>query len=72
MATNLTLDPFERLHEARGSDEWQENRSSWLLGAAGQQVGRFMQSLAEYPRRQKSFDVDIDAMMGTMYESGSR
>jgi arylsulfatase A-like enzyme len=71
LITNLKLDPFERFHEARGFDEWQENRS-WLLGAAGQQVGRFMQSLAEYPPRQKSFDVDIDAMMGAMYESGSR
>ena len=70
LITNLKLDPFERFHEARGFDEWQENRS-WRPGAAGQQVGVFMQSLVEYPPRQKSFDVDIDAMMGEMYEAGS-
>lgn len=42
------------------------------FGAASQRVGRFMQTLAAYPPGQKSFDVNIDAMMGTMYESGSR
>ena len=41
-------------------------------GAAGQQVDVFMQSRVAYPPRQKSFDVDIDAMMGAMYEAGSR
>lgn len=71
LITNLKLDPFERFHEARGFDEWQENRS-WLLGAAGQQVGVFMKSFAEYPPRQKSFYVDIEAIMGEMYEAGFR
>jgi len=71
LITNLKLDPFERFHEARGFDEWQENRS-WILGAAGQQVGVFMKSLSDYPPRQKSFNIDIDEMMNSMYRSGSR
>jgi arylsulfatase len=33
LITNLKLDPFERFHEARGFDEWQENRS-WTLAPA--------------------------------------
>ena len=61
LITNLKLDPFERFHEARGFDEWQENRS-WLLGPAGEQVGNFMKTLVDYPPRVKSFDMDIDAL----------
>ncbi|MCI0387711.1 MAG: arylsulfatase [Acidobacteria bacterium] len=66
--TNLKLDPFERFHEARGYDEWQENRS-WTLGPAGEQVVVFMKSLKEYPPRQASFDLDIDEMVRTMSKS---
>jgi arylsulfatase len=69
--TNVKLDPFERFHEARGYDEWQENRS-WTLGAASAQVGKFMKSLADYPPRQKSFDLDIDSMLSSLYGSQSR
>ena len=38
LITNLKLDPFERFHEARGFDEWQENRS-WTLAPATAQSG---------------------------------
>ena len=31
LVTNLKLDPFERFHEARGFDEWQEDRA-WVFG----------------------------------------
>jgi len=60
--TNLKLDPFERFHEARGYDEWQENRS-WLIPAALQQLKNFIDSLKAYPPRMRSFDADIDEMM---------
>lgn len=68
--TNLKLDPFERFEEARGFDEWQENRS-WLLGPAGEKLFMFVQSLKAYPPRQKSFniDIDIDEMMGSLYDN---
>jgi len=69
--TNLKLDPFERFHEARGYDEWQENRS-WTLGAATLLVGEFMKSLQEYPPRQASFDIDIDEMMRAAQSSSAR
>ena len=71
LITNLKLDPFERFHEARGFDEWQENRS-WVLGAAGAQVGVFLKSLQDYPPRQKSFNINLDEMMNSLYGNGSR
>ena len=71
LITNLKLDPFERFHEARGFDEWQENRS-WTLGAAVGRVGIFMKSMRDYPPRQESFNVNIDQLMGQLYGSGSR
>jgi len=66
LITNLKLDPFERFHDARGFDEWQENRS-WLLGPAAARLGRFFQSLREYPPRQRSFDIDVETMMNSLY-----
>lgn len=66
--TNLKMDPFERFHEARGFDEWQENRS-WLLGRIGPRLAAFVQSLRDYPPRQKSFDVNIDAIMAPVLNS---
>ena len=66
LITNLKLDPFERFHTARGFDEWQENRS-WLLGPAAAQTMAFIQSLKEYPPRQRSFDIDLEAMMNSLY-----
>ena len=66
LITNLKLDPFERFHNARGFDEWQENRS-WLLGPAAAQLGKFFQSLKAYPPRMRSFDIDIEAMMNSLY-----
>ncbi|PHP19061.1 arylsulfatase [Sphingobium sp. IP1] len=69
--TNLKLDPFERFHEARGYDEWQENHS-WTLGAATQVIAGFMKSLAAYPPRMKSFDLDLDAMVADASTAQSR
>jgi arylsulfatase A-like enzyme len=71
LITNLKLDPFERFHEARGFDEWQENRS-WTLGPATAQVGAFMKSLKDYPPRSESFALDIDELMRAAQQSGSR
>ena len=71
LITNLKLDPFERFHNSRGFDEWQENRS-WTLGPAGVQVAKFMKSLQDYPPRQKSFDIDLDEMMKTMTNPKNR
>jgi arylsulfatase A-like enzyme len=71
LITNLKQDPFERFHEARGFDEWQENRS-WLLGPAAAQVAVFMKSLKEYPPRMESMDFNIDEMMRSAQESSTR
>lgn len=69
--TNLKLDPFERFHEARGYDEWQENHS-WTLGVATQKVAEFMQTLQEYPPRMESFDIDVDKMLDEASRSSAR
>lgn len=58
---NLKLDPFERLHTTRGYDEWAENRS-WLFGQLQPVLGKFVQSLVDYPPRQQSFSVDVEAV----------
>lgn len=71
LITNLKLDPFERFHDARGFDEWQENRS-WTLGPAANQVGVFLQSLKEFPPRQESFNIDLDEMMKSMTDPSNR
>ncbi len=59
LVTNLKLDPYERFHKARGFNEWQENRV-WTYSAAFEQVGKFVESLQEYPPRMKSLDFDVD------------
>jgi arylsulfatase len=62
LITNLKLDPFERFHEARGFDEWQENHA-WTLSPAMEQIGVFIKSLQEFPPRQKGLDFDVDEML---------
>ena len=57
--TNLKLDPFERFHEARGYDEWAENRS-WVFGPAGQQIGDFLATFKDFPPSQKSMSLQVD------------
>ncbi|MGL4543717.1 MAG: hypothetical protein ACRCUI_14530, partial [Polymorphobacter sp.] len=51
--TNLALDPFERMTESRGHDEWQENRS-WTLPAAAGAVAAMVESYRAFPPRQPS------------------
>ncbi|WIO75200.1 arylsulfatase [Porticoccaceae bacterium LTM1] len=55
---NLKLDPFERFIEARGYDEWTENRS-WLLGPAGEQIAKFVESFKEFPPSQESMSAQV-------------
>ena len=68
LITNLKLDPFERFHNARGFDEWQENRA-WTLGAASAQVGVFLQTFKAFPPRQASTTFDIDNLLSAMQNS---
>ena len=58
---NLKLDPFERFTQARGYDEWAENRS-WLFGPAGKMVGKFLATFQDFPPSQKSMSLDISAV----------
>ncbi|MFV0304368.1 MAG: arylsulfatase [Moheibacter sp.] len=59
LITNLKLDPFERFHDSRGFDEWQENRS-FALPLAMEKINIFMKSLQDYPPRMKSLDFNLD------------
>jgi arylsulfatase A-like enzyme len=56
---NLKLDPFERFLDARGQDEWQENRSFVLPLAMGA-IQSFLQSMKDYPPRMQSLDFNLD------------
>jgi len=62
LITNLKLDPFERFHESRGFDEWQENRS-FALPLAVTEIGKLMESLKKYPPRMASLDFNLDEML---------
>ena len=48
--------------EARGYDEWRENRA-WTFHPAFNQVGVLIQSLKDYPPRNKSLDFNLDEAM---------
>jgi arylsulfatase len=58
---NLKLDPFERFVEARGYDEWAENRS-WILGQAGKGIAKFVETFKEYPPSQESMSVQVGSV----------
>ena len=70
LVTNLKLDPFERFHEARGFDEWQENRA-WTYAPAFEQVGVLLKSLKEFPPRQASVEFNIDAALKSVTPPGA-
>ena len=55
---NLKLDPFERFIEARGYDEWAENRS-WVLGQIGGHLSAFLETFKEFPPSQESYSVQL-------------
>ncbi len=65
LITRLDLDPFERFYEARGFDEWQENRS-WAIQPAMAVVQKFVQSFEDYPPRQTSFSPKASGMVEKM------
>lgn len=71
LITRLDLDPFERFHEARGFDEWQENRS-WALSPALAIVQQYFASFEDFPPRQASLDFDTDAIMNSMMSSAGQ
>ncbi|SHL97127.1 sulfatase-like hydrolase/transferase [Roseibium suaedae] len=68
--TRLDLDPFERFHEARGFDEWQENRS-WAISPALGVVSKFVESFEEFPARQASFSPSTAKIMEKMMANPS-
>ncbi len=61
LITRLDLDPFERFHDARGFDEWQENRS-WAIGPALALVNQFVASFEQFPPRIASFSTSVEDM----------
>jgi arylsulfatase A-like enzyme len=71
LITRLDLDPFERFHEARGFDEWQENRS-WAIQPALAVVGRFVESFEDYPARQASFSASAAGIVEKMMTPAAR
>ena len=58
---NLKLDPFERMTDARGYDEWAENRS-WILGQVGKGIGQFVESFKDFPPSQESMSLQVGSI----------
>ena len=73
MKISFELEPgdIERFHEARGFDEWQENRS-WAISPALGVVQKFFASFEDYPPRQASFDADVGKIMDEMMTPSAR
>ncbi|WP_226581387.1 arylsulfatase [Acuticoccus sediminis] len=71
LITRLDLDPFERFEEARGFDEWQENRS-WSISPALSVVQKFIASFEDYPARQASFSPSTSGMVEKMMSPNAR
>lgn len=59
---NLKIDPFERKIHSRGYPQWQWDRTYLFLPVADA-LRRFAGSFKEFPARQKSFDLNVDAIM---------
>ncbi len=55
---NLKHDPFERMLEARGYDEWAENRA-YMFGPAGKQTMSFLNTFKEFPPSHPSVSVKL-------------
>jgi arylsulfatase len=70
LITRLYLDPFERFHEARGFDEWQENRS-WALTPAVAVAQKFIDSFKDFPPRQASVDFDLSQVIKELNKGAS-
>ena len=49
---------IERFHEARGYDEWAENRS-WLFGHVGPMMAEFIGTFKEFPPSQESMSLEL-------------
>lgn len=71
LITRLDLDPPERLHESRGFDEWQENRS-WALGPASAIAAQFFSIFDDFPPRQKTLDFDTESIIDAMMDPNAR
>jgi arylsulfatase len=56
--TNLKVDSFERFEEARGYDDWLENRA-WTYFPAAARVLVLANSFKEYPPRQQRADLNV-------------
>jgi arylsulfatase A-like enzyme len=68
---NLKLDPFERFTEARGYDEWAENRS-WVIGQVGGILGKFLATFKDYPPSQKGLSVQLDDFYSMLLNMSSK
>jgi arylsulfatase len=67
---DLRADPFERAdHEGIGYSRWRIDRL-YLLVPAQEFVGRYVQSLAEFPPRQRPASFNLDAVLSKLTTSG--
>ena len=71
--TNLRMDPFERAEEenAIGYQRWYLERM-YMIAPAGAYVGKWLQSLKEFPPRQKPGSFNLDRVMESVMSSSGR
>jgi arylsulfatase len=69
--TNLRMDPFERAEaeHAIGYQRWYLERM-FAIAPAGAYVGRWLQSLREFPPRQKPGSFNLDRVMEAVTQGG--
>ena len=70
IVTNLKLDPFERMHKARGYGEWMEQRL-YMAGPSGKVVGALLKSFQEFPPSQIGTTVQLDNAFKVLSEAPS-
>ena len=72
MLTNLRMDPFEQARDiGMGYDRWFIDHMFMIAPAAGY-VGQWLQSLKEFPPRQKPGSFNLDNVMEVVTKTQTR
>lgn len=69
LVIDIKLDPFERTPESRGHFLWMKEKT-WILPVIAPPLNRFMQSMKEFPPRQKGTGVGAAALTAHVNEKG--
>lgn len=71
MLINIKLDPFERTPDSPGYFSWMKEKS-WVEPMLGSAMSRFVQSMKDFPPRQKGVGIGASALTGAFGSSGGK